>query len=514
MKTLNNIFFKYLIFIVLFLISLSSVAQISNTTQNVLYIDGTLKVQYFNQYFDVETTSVTVKIGDIQNIGEGYTIIRSNKLGFVDLLVPSNESIEAFVSTLTQNNAFEQIEYNTVGEYVEFIPNDPFMASQWYLSAINIFDTWGITTGDANVIVGVLDSGVDWDHPDLGEGTDSYQNFYLNLGEDAWSNPEDPTTGNGIDDDNNGLIDDWKGWNYADNTNDVRTTYFHGTFVAGIIGSKTNNNQGIAGIAGGNYNQGVQLLPYCVGVTAPVSSVIDDAIINAVDNGAKIIQFSLSIGYSTAIEDAIQYAVDNGVLVICAAGNNYSASVSYPASNPNVMTVGAINANNQRADFSNYGNNLDVVAPGVNIFSTTLNNGYTSSQGTSFAAPIVSGIAALILSVNPNLTVQQVTDIIESTAQKVGTYTYQPTSGRPNGTWNNQVGHGLVNAYAAVMAALTVNGADILCSPATYTLSAGSASSWSVTPTSAFSLTSTYTASAVVKPLHLSGQAGTLTAHS
>jgi subtilisin family serine protease len=163
---------------------------------------------------------------------------------------------------------------------------------------------------------------------------------------------------------------------------------------------------------------------------------------------------------------------------------------------------------------------LGVVAPGTGIYTTdrqgsagyATGNYYSDFGGTSAACPHVAGVAALVLSANPNLTQAEVRAIIESTCTKLSGYSYSLNSNHPNDTWNNQVGHGLVNAYAAVMATLSVTGSDTLCAPATYMLSSGSASSWSVTPTSAFSLTSTYTASAVVKPLQLSGQAGTLTA--
>jgi subtilisin family serine protease len=118
-----------------------------------------------------------------------------------------------------------------------------------------------------------------------------------------------------------------------------------------------------------------------------------------------------------AIDNAIQYAIDNKVIVICSSGNEDNSQVSYPSSNPNVISVGAINQGNQKASFSNYGTELDIVAPGVNIYSTTLGNAYDIRNGTSFAAPQVSAVAALVLSVNPNLTGQQVRDIIEQTAQ-------------------------------------------------------------------------------------------------
>ena len=308
----------------------------------------------------------------------------------------------------------------------------------------------------------------------IGLGNDNYQNILLNSGEDIWNDPNDPSTGNGIDDDNNGLIDDWKGWNYANNSNDVRTPNAHGTLVAGIVSAKSNNSIGISGLAGGNNADGVNILPYCIGVNAPIGALIDDAIIDAVDNGARVIQMSLNVPPSSAIDISIQYAIDNNVIVICASGNAGTA-VQYPASNNNVISVGGTDQNDLRANFSNFGNNLDIVAPGVGIRSTNLMNTYATQDGTSFAAPQVSAVAALILSVNPNLTAQQVRNIIESTAQKVGGYAYTNTSGRPNGTWDDEMGYGLVDAFAAVQAAMpqpVITGASLVCTSPnqTYTL--------------------------------------------
>ena len=261
------------------------------------------------------------------------------------------------------------------------------------------------------------------------------------------------------------------GWNYITGNSNVITNNGHGTRVAGIVGAKSNNSRGIAGVSGGNNNVGITMIPFCVGIAAPDGSVIDDAIIDAVDRGVRIIQLSLSIGQTNAINAAIEYAHQNNVVVVCAAGNYSSSTVSYPASHPNVIAVGGTDKNNRRASFAQYGQNLDVVAPAVGIYSTALNNNYNSEDGTSFAAPQVSGVAALILSVRPDLTGQQVRNVIEQTAQKVGGYSYATTSGRPNGTWNQEMGYGLVDAYAAVYAvAPRLSGPTSVCNQATYTI--------------------------------------------
>ena len=192
-----------------------------------------------------------------------------------------------------------------------------------------------------------------------------------------------------------------------------------------------------------------------------------DGINWAWQNGADIISNSWGSGVQyQVIDDAINNALQNGrngkgTIIVFATGNSYGA-VSYPAnSNPNILSVGAMTSSGTRSSFSNFGTQLDVVAPGSSILSTTPNNQTASWDGTSMATPHVAGVAALILSVNPCLTAQQVRDIIEQTAQKVGGYSYTTTSGRPNGIWNNEMGYGLVDAHAAVLMAQSMGSATL-----------------------------------------------------
>lgn len=440
-----------------------------NKIQNRVKKDGNYYIQFNNTPFIIDTTQVTIKLVKERKIDKEYKINKKNKLGFIDLQIPLDTSFDKFIQKLTEDTDVEKIEYCVYGFYHDYIPNDDYLSSQWYLNKIGMYQAWDFTKGSSSIAIGVLDSGTDWSHGDLGLGNDSYQNIFLNTSENDWSDPNNPSSGNGIDDDNNGLIDDWKGWNYALNTNDTRTTNFHGTFVAGIISGKTNNNEGIAGIAGGDNGSGIKILPYCIGINSPNSGLVDDAIIEAVDNGVRVIQLSLSISQSSYVDDAIQYAINNGVVVVCSSGNESSSSVGYPASNTNVISVGATDQNDQRASFSNYGNDLDVVAPGTNIYSTTLYNSYTNSNGTSFSSPQISALAGLILCINPNLTSQEVRNILETTTDKGGGYTYTTTSGHPNGTWNSQVGYGRVNAMNAVFKALnlSISGNPAVCTSTT-----------------------------------------------
>lgn len=450
---------RQILFIVLILITICVRAQ--KFEQKIIFVGNEHKVVYNGKNYTIDTSIYIVKINDEKYLRENYDVVRYNKLGYADVHKPKDVTMDNFVSKIVSDDKITEACYNTFGEYCSFTPNDILENAQWALGAINVRSAWDFTKGSPNVKVGVLDSGLDWTHEDIGAGYNynSYQNVYLNPGEDAWTNANTPNTGNHLDDDNNGRVDDWKGWNFALSSNDVRTGNEHGTNIVGIIAAKTNNLVGIAGVAGGNGSVGSQII-FC-GVGVPVdASAVDDAIIYAVDMGARIINMSFTIDSTSCIESAIQYAVNNNVILIASSGNNGEENVLYPARNNNVIAVGASNINNHWLNFSNYGGKISVVAPGDKITTTHNNNTYSTlynkPSGTSVAAPHVSGVAALMLSANPNLTATQVRTIIEQTAQRVhdDVYTYTNHS---NGLWNNKMGYGLIDAHKAVMEAYFYN---------------------------------------------------------
>lgn len=468
---MKNKIFKTLIVITISCLNVFAQENFRNF-QNKEYVKINNEWQVLNvsdlQHYAIETNVLSIKFKtnvseqNIQNYIQqnNLTFLRKAITGWYDF--QTNGVVDIFQKSTqlldTSTSIVEKLEIPTKGSY-NIIPNDTNQASQWHLTKINAYGAWNIETGKPNVKIAILDSGTNWVHEDLGLGTDNYQNIFLNSGEDAWTNPNNPATGNGIDDDGNGRIDDWKGWNFDLNTNNSRGIYYHGTWVAGIVSAKTNNNKGIAGISGGWNSQGSKLLICNVGQNSPNGAVIDDAILYAGQMGVKVVQLSLSVGQSTAIDDAITYAYNNyGVTIVCAAGNDYfDGGVSYPASHPLVLSVGASNQLDNMADFSNYGDNLFVSAPGVDIISTGLSGTYNCTplpdcnDGTSFAAPIVSGIIALMYSVNPCLTQAQVKQILKDTSEKVGGYNYN---------WNSsdlghsrELGYGRVNAFLAVQIA-------------------------------------------------------------
>lgn len=316
------------------------------------------------------------------------------------------------------------------------------IADQWgihkvgYLPKSDPNSAWNIVDGGAqNVLVAVIDSGLDMDHPDAPE--------YI------WTN-EKEVSENGIDDDGDGYVDDVHGWNFLDNNNDLRDLKGHGTFVAGIIAAKTNNGIGVAGI-----NPGAVIMPLKVvnkiGETDSFS--IFRAIHFAVDHGARVLNISLGgRGVSKLEQIAINYARSQGVFVAVAAGNvGENISDHGPASSQGVFAVGAIDFNGNRSTISNWGPNNGLLAPGEAIYSlfskdtvesvvaAIRKTGYWKQSGTSFSTPIVAATASLMLAKNPNLTPLQIEDILSKTATEM----YDPG-------WDAKSGAGLLNATQAL----------------------------------------------------------------
>ncbi len=377
----------------------------------------------------------------------GGTPLKKAITGFMDVRINAPRDVISAVQAYQAHDKVAIAELNTFGSYT-IVPDDSSYGSQWCFPVMEGPMAWDIQTGSPDVFVAILDSGSEFSHEDMGIGPDGYQNIWLNSGEDAWSDPNNPNTGNGIDDDNNGYVDDWKGYDFSSDNNNSAGPFFHGTHVAGIVGAKTNNNLGMAGVAGGWGAPGVKLMICGVGDSAPNGSVLDDAVLYALEHGAQIVQMSLTVGQSAANDAAFQMAVDNGMLVVCASGNSASTTIGYPSSNTNVLSVGSTNESDQRSSFSNHGAQLEISAPGSNIFSTGLNNTYGTSSGTSFAAPVVSGVAALIFSAQPGISGDEVRQILKDTADKVGGYDYNWNGSMPGHSF--ELGYGRVNPFAAL----------------------------------------------------------------
>lgn len=374
--------------------------------------------------------NVTV-IGEIPLTGNAYILActkdsNGNALEMANLFYESGifiSSVPEFMSATTE----------TV--------NDMYFPQQWNLNNlgqigitgidINYCNAHSLTSGSEDIVIAVIDSGVPINHPDL----------------------------------NVSFIHD------ANTQTDTQIIYGnHGIACAGIISAQANNGIGIAGIA-----------PNCklMSISTNLSvAAVTYAIRYAADNGADIISNSWGNEVDMpTVNTAIKYALQNGrngkgCVVVFSAGNDNASCVNYPKeADPDIIVVGAMSPSAERKSptssdgeywwGSNYGTALDVMAPGVLIYTTDLlgvdgyeyDSDYTPDfHGTSSACPHVAGIAGLILSMNPNLTQKQVAHAIETTARKVGNYDYALTPERENGTWNNEMGYGLVDAYAAVLA--------------------------------------------------------------
>ncbi|AMA72432.1 MULTISPECIES: S8 family peptidase [Aneurinibacillus] len=285
-------------------------------------------------------------------------------------------------------------------------PNDMlYPRYQWNMPAINMEQAWDISKGRENVIIAVIDTGVDLTHPEF-QGK-------LVKGHNVLNDSDRPQDDNG-----------------------------HGTHVAGIIAAKTNNREGIAGIAWNN-----KIMPIKgIGSDGSGSSFdIARGIIWAADHGASVINMSVGNYHpSNVLHDAIKYAFSKNVVMVAASGNDHTSQPSFPAAYPEVISVAAIDWQGNQANFSNYGSYIDVAAPGVDIPSTYVQGDYASLSGTSMACPHVAGLAGLIRSLNPELNNSEVMKIIRAATWDAG----QPG-------WDHYYGYGIVNVPHALQLAGT-----------------------------------------------------------
>lgn len=320
----------------------------------------------------------------------------------------------------------------------KLVPNDPFLSTSgtwgqpypdlWGLIAIGAPAAWDTATGEG-VVVAVVDTGLDYSHPDLAA------NIWTNLNE---------VDGNFLDDDGNGFVDDVRGWNFVFGNNDPIDHNGHGTHVAGTIAAVGDNGIGVIGVAWHSHVMAVKGLD---DNGFGFDFTLAPAIVYAASNGADVINASWGgDGTSQSIEEAIQFATGLGTVFVAAAGNSSEDAMNFfPANSPEAITVAASDPFGNFAFFSNFGPKIDVTAPGVDILSLQaaftflgpqVADGYIRLEGTSMAAPHVSGVAALALSQNPGYSAEQVRQVIRSSATSV--------------PFDSRFGYGNLNAAAAV----------------------------------------------------------------
>jgi len=328
---------------------------------------------------------------------------------------------------------------------IKTIPNDSLYHKQWYHRKIKTTDSWPNFTPKEKIVLTVIDTGIDYNHPDL------INSLWTNNAEDLNNNGIlDSLDINNIDDDANGYIDDVIGWDFTDAPrfpdggdylnpdNDIMDEFQsgHGTQITGIIASEANNTIGIAGLT-----PQIVVMNLRAG-TASGYLEEDDvaaAIIYAVENGSRIINMSFGdVVVSAFLKDVIRYAHSQNVVLVTSSGNSGTNELHFPSGFAETISVGATDSLDALAGFSSWGQTLDLTAPGQDIISTKIGGGYNYSNGTSFSAPMVSAAAAFVLSNFPHFSNEQIRNVLKSSADDLG------TSG-----WDVYYGSGRLNLYKA-----------------------------------------------------------------
>lgn len=357
------------------------------------------------------------------------------EIGVSLIKVPATGDVTVLSNQLQNDPRIEYVEPNYIYR-ASGVPNDPQFNGLWGMNNtgqtggtndadIDAPEAWDTQTGSDSTLIAVIDTGVDYNHPDLAAN--------------VWTNPNE-IAGNGIDDDHNGYVDDMHGWDFANNDNDPMDDNLHGTHVAGTIGAIGNNGVGVAGV---NWHTKIMALKFLGGDGSGSLANAISAILYGANMKARVMNNSWGGGgFSQALMDAIQYANDHGALFVAAAGNdgtNNDQSANYPSNYevPNVVAVAAIDHKGDLAVFgsggggicgcggsviglpgSNYGaTTVDLAAPGKEVLSTTPNNGYQKLSGTSMATPHVTGVAGLLISQFPDWTPAQVKERLLATVK-------------------------------------------------------------------------------------------------
>ena len=374
---------------------------------------------------------------------------------------------------------------------LDYATSDPQRAQQYALSIIKAAEAWDVTKGDSSVVIAIIDSGVEWNHADLAG------NIWVNPGEFGIDGEGKDRRTNGIDDDGNLKVDDYHGWDFIggpaieslqqgvyspdNNATPVPANVqgyqgYHGTWTSGCASAATDNGTGIAAVG---FNS--RILPVkCSDDSYATGQVIAgyDGIIYAADVGAKIINCSfggeIDPGVVQALQQVADYAYSKGALVIGAAGNfgiNNDETPHFPAGLKHVFSVGASTSLDSAANFTHYGTSVDIYAPGVNILTTHLGDGYVGNgvSGTSFSAPITAGIAALVRAMHPDWTPDQIAMQIRATGDRLkvptpayGPYFFKRANAFQAVSMNRDLASGaLSNRPGLELVSYTVNGKSV-----------------------------------------------------
>jgi serine protease len=411
------------------------------------YVKNTIIIKV-KSFFRENCTETSVNIPELQkafnelgviNIQQKFPSLKPpvkkrNELGqeYADLTLiyefnyQTNTKIETAINRILATDAVEYAQPHYIPKPLDYIPADPLNFNQYHLSLIKSYQAWDIYKGDTNTIIGICDWGTDIDHPDL---VNNIKYNYL-----------DPI--DGVDNDNDGYKDNYRGWDLGDNDNNPQGIITHGAFVCGMSSAKTDNGVGLSG-AGFL----CKFLPVKISDSGNQGTKTYEGIVYAVEHGCSIVNCSWGNTFNTGPfgQNVVDYAtINKGALVVAACGNSDTLYPFYPASYNYVMSVAASNSNDIKWSGSSYGYYVDITAPGENVWSTLDGGTYGGSSGTSFSAPIVSGCAALLKSKYPNLTGLQIGEKLKVSADNIDTII-------ANANYKDFLGSGRLNIFNALI---------------------------------------------------------------
>jgi len=333
---------------------------------------------------------------------KGIEVPALDRIYRVKVELYGSQSLEDIAAAYNRDARVEYAELNYIVS-ADLIPNDPDYGLQWALPKIDAPQAWDIQTGKHDIVVAVIDTGVDYNHGDMDD------NMWVNAAEFSGSA--------GVDDDENGYIDDIYGFNFLNEDDEPLDDNGHGTHCAGIIAAEGNNALNVAGVC---WDVQIMALKFLDRSGSGNSVDAVEALYYAVENGADVVSNSWGGSLpSQALEDAIDYAHSQGVFVVSSAGNTYSTDPHYPAFYENVFSVAATDFDDERAYFSTYGPWVDIAAPGVDILSLRPGGGTMSMSGTSMSCPYVAGVSALMLSVFGQLQNEQLKSALMESADPI-----------------------------------------------------------------------------------------------
>lgn len=426
---------------ILLFASLLLVGSIFAQTANENYVDGKIFFKIKNSFpidFSINEDPKHVDINSIpfiKNLNRSFKITNLSRpfAAAKESQILQRTYLLEFENVKAADAIINQIKNNPAIDYIEKVPvrrttttpNDPDYSSQWALTQINAAGAWNYSTGSSTITVAIVDDGIAINHPDLAPS--------------IWTNTLE-IANNGIDDDGNGYVDDYQGFDVADMDKDpspISTTYSHGTGVAGCAAAKSNNNIGIASIG---YN--IKIIP--IKSTNSSVSVTHgfDGLFYAGLMKANVINMSFAGPNGSITEqNIVDYAYGRGCILVAAAGNSNSSTLLYPAALNKVIAVASTSTADVKANFSCFGSWVDICAPGENILSTAVGGTYANFTGTSFSSPIVAGLCGLMLSLNPTLTQQDVETCLKNNAINISAL---------NPTFSGQLGAGRIDANATM----------------------------------------------------------------